>query len=263
MLKEPDEPVLAHRVEERSDIGVQNEVHLPAGDPDTKRIHRIMRAAPRSESIREPKEVFLVDRVQHRSRRPLDDLVLQSGNRERALPSVRLGYIDPPRRRRPIRSPVDPRMQVLKLALEVCFVGLTRQSAHARSRVLLKLAERLSEQFRADVVEERSEPLLLPFPCDFPYAFQRLCHAFPALRPARALLARVPLGLRPWLHRLRSGLLRLVRRLHSYYGGVRLPTSVHHRLRLLAFPMRTRHGWRPDVGSPGSRTRSVRTCQGL
>jgi hypothetical protein len=33
--------------------------------------------------------------------------------------------------------------------------------------------------------------------------------------------------------------LRLVRRLHGYYGGVRLPASVHHRLRLLAFPMRT------------------------
>ena len=28
-------------------------------------------------------------------------------------------------------------------------------------------------------------------------------------------------------------------------------------------PDADRHGWRPDVGSPGSRTRSVRTCQGL
>ena len=38
---------------------------------------------------------------------------------------------------------------------------------------------------------------------------------------------------------LRSGSLCLVRRLHSYYGLVRLPMPVHHRLRLLAFPMRT------------------------
>src|SRR6266404_1699748 len=30
-----------------------------------------------------------------------------------------------------------------------------------------------------------------------------------------------------------------VRRLHSYYGGVRLLMIVHHRLRLLAFPTRT------------------------
>lgn len=42
--------------------------------------------------------------------------------------------------------------------------------------------------------------------------------------------------------------------------------SVHHRLRLLAFPMRTARGIshvRPGMRSPGSRTRSVCTCQGL
>jgi hypothetical protein len=33
--------------------------------------------------------------------------------------------------------------------------------------------------------------------------------------------------------------MRFVRRLHRYYGEVRLLVSVHHRLRLLAFPMRT------------------------
>jgi hypothetical protein len=33
--------------------------------------------------------------------------------------------------------------------------------------------------------------------------------------------------------------LRFVRRLHRYYGGVRLLVSVHHRLWLLTFPMRT------------------------
>src|SRR6516162_10782582 len=34
------------------------------------------------------------------------------------------------------------------------------------------------------------------------------------------------------------GFLRFVRRLHSYYDEVRLLVSVHHRLWLLAFPMR-------------------------
>src|SRR5260221_10110356 len=79
---------------------------------------------------------------------------------------------------------------------------------------------------------------------------------------ARALLARIPLGLHPSLHRLRgswlrrgllrSGSLHLVRRLHSYYGGVRLLVPVRHRLRLLAFPMRTRsaHGLWSDTRAP-------------
>src|SRR5438270_3002868 len=61
----------------------------------------------------------------------------------------------------------------------------------------------------------------------------------PAQCPEHASMARIPLGLGPSLHQLRSRSLCLVRRLHSYYGLVRLPTPVHHRLRLLAFPMRT------------------------
>src|SRR5258708_22944939 len=73
-----------------------------------------------------------------------------------------------------------------------------------------------------------------------------------ALSPIRGPLIAIPLGHRPWLHRLRGGLLRFVRRLHSYYGLVRLPASVHHRLRLLAFPMRTVGlvSRRPDAGPP-------------
>src|SRR3954463_2505650 len=62
---------------------------------------------------------------------------------------------------------------------------------------------------------------------------------FPVLCPARALLARVPLGPRPSLHRLRRRSPGLVRWLPRYYGGVRPLGFVHHRLRLLVFPMRT------------------------
>src|SRR6516164_8976801 len=126
------------------------------------------------QSVRDSEEVFLVDRVQQRDHRPLDDLVLQGHNRERALPTVRLGYVDPPRRQCPIRSPLDPVVQVLELALEVCLVGRPRQSVHTRRGVLLEFVERLFEQVGTDVVEERGEPLLLPFLRDFPYAVQRL-----------------------------------------------------------------------------------------
>src|ERR1700736_3046379 len=43
----------------------------------------------------------------------------------------------------------------------------------------------------------------------------------PAQCPEHALMARIPLGLGPSLHQLRSSPLCLVRRLHSYYGLVR------------------------------------------
>src|SRR5258706_3664661 len=66
-----------------------------------------------------------------------------------------------------------------------------------------------------------------------PYAAQRLGHASPDLRPVRALPIRVSLGPRPSLHRLRHRKTGFVRRLHSYYGGVRLLLIVHRRLTLL------------------------------
>src|SRR5271170_6347410 len=50
-----------------------------------------------------------------------------------------------------------------------------------------------------------------------------------------------------------------------YYGRIRLLVAGHHRLRLLAFPMRTNRGMPPwsTTRPPGSRTKSVCTCQGL
>src|SRR5205814_4958001 len=121
MFHKLDEPLLAHRGEERADVGVQYPVHLRAGDPNHERIHRIVRAASGPEPIREPEEIFLVDRAQHRSRGSLDDLVLKSGDRDRALPTIRLGYINAP------HSPMDAGMQVLEIALKVLLVVPTCQ----------------------------------------------------------------------------------------------------------------------------------------
>src|SRR5262249_11486047 len=114
--------------------------------------------------------------------------------------------------------------------------------------VRLKFVERLFEQIDTDVVEERDELFLLPFPCCFPYALQRMWHAGLALCPGHGLLARISLGPRPWLHwlrcgqlcrgSLRSGLLGLGGRVGSCYGGGRLRVGVRRRVRLVVLPMR-------------------------
>src|SRR5258707_11372200 len=133
---------------------------------------------------------------------------------------------------------MDPCMQISEVLLKVCRIGLPRQPVHPRGGVALEHEERLPEQIDAEVVEERGELLLPPLLSCLPYASERLGHTSPTLCPVCALLACVPLGPRPWLHRLRCRLPGIVRRLHGYYGGVRLPMVVHHRLRLLTFPMR-------------------------
>ena len=44
-----------------------------------------------SEPVREPEEVFLVDRVQHRYHCPLDYLDFERSHSERALAAIRFG----------------------------------------------------------------------------------------------------------------------------------------------------------------------------
>src|SRR6266702_3629728 len=115
---------------------------------------------------------------------------------------------------------MDTCMQVLKVVLEMLLVVPPRHPVHTRRGMFFKREELRFEQVGVDVVEQCGEPLLLPFLRSLPYAFQRMGHAGPARRPGRAMLVRIPFGPRPWLPRFRSGSLRFVRRLHSYYGRV-------------------------------------------
>src|ERR1700730_7824678 len=78
VFQEPNEPFLAHGVEERPDIGVEDEVNLPALECDHERIACIVRPAAGPEPVAEPEEVFLVDGIQHDSGRSLDDFVLKA-----------------------------------------------------------------------------------------------------------------------------------------------------------------------------------------
>ena len=111
-------------------------------------------------------------------------------------------------------------MQIVDPRVEVRLVVVPLHAIHARGGFAFKRVERSPERVGIDVVEERGELSLLPSPCGFPYAVQRLGHAHPALCPVRALLIRVSPGPRPWLHRLRSRSPGFVRRLRGYYAGV-------------------------------------------
>jgi hypothetical protein len=220
VVQEADEPSLVDRIKESRDIGVQYVVHLRAVDPDIQGVQRIVLTALGSESVREPEEFLLVDRVQHGDRGSLDDLILQSGDRERALTAIRLRDVLTPRGPSPVRSSVDLFMQRREILIEVCLVGPPRQPIHAGSGVPLEFAVRQPEQRRADMVEESGELIRCPLLCCLSYAAQRLGHTYPVLSPARVALIRISLGPRPSLHWLRRWLPSFVRRLRRYYGGV-------------------------------------------
>src|SRR4051794_6402224 len=66
----------------------------------------------------------------------------------------------------PIRSPVDPLVQILDPTIEVSLVGLPRQPVHAGGGLSPEGEEGRPEQVGRDVVEERGEPFRLPCPCN-------------------------------------------------------------------------------------------------
>jgi len=69
---------------------------------------------------------------------------------------------------------------------------------------------------------------------------------------------------RQQIHLLLGGARRFVRKLHCYYGRVRLLWSVHRRLRPPAFPARSlQNSARTAQRYPGSQAGDVCACQGL
>jgi hypothetical protein len=141
VIYETDKPFLTDRIEKAPEVRVENAVHLLAGDSNDESVQRIVLAASRSKSTRNPEKVILIDRVQHREGRFLDNFVFEGGNRDRSLSAVRLRYVLPPAWQRPISSPLDLRMQTLKLALKVCLVVPPRQPVHTGRSVTLECVE--------------------------------------------------------------------------------------------------------------------------
>jgi hypothetical protein len=65
-------------------------------------------------------------------------------------------------------------MQISEVSFKVCCISLPCQPIHPRGGFAFEREERSPEQINRDMVQERSEPLLLPLPCGLPYALQRL-----------------------------------------------------------------------------------------
>ena len=139
-----------------------------------------MRPPPRSEPVAEAKKHHLVDRCQdHIHNRLLDDLVLQRRDPERSCPPVRLGYLYPPNRRRPARSPsVQAPVQVEQALIQTLAVHVPRNAVDTGCCVLLQCEVGRTERVRRNVVEERSETFLRVSLCSFPYPGRRLWHAY-------------------------------------------------------------------------------------
>src|ERR1700730_4837769 len=107
-----------------------------------------MLASPRTESIREVREVLFVDRIQYLDRRSLDNLVFQSSHAERPLPPVAFWYVCPTHWLRVIRSSLQSMGEILEIFLEVLYVVSPCLSVYIR------------KSLNAGTSEEETKPLV-------------------------------------------------------------------------------------------------------
>ena len=239
MFEEPSEPFFAHRVEELRNVGVDNVIHLPGVNGRRQGVERVVRSPPRPESVTEAQEVFLVDRVQH-----------VGHGAQRPLAAVRFRYVNPPARRRPIRPAVDSVMQVRELTLEVCFVVPPRYSVDPGGRVLGYRIERGPQSFRCDVMQERGE-----LACDAsarPCVRDVLCGiAFPSVPALGSPCSAAGMPVLFAGFTATSAESDFSRPFIAGYGS-----SPSRRDPATQAP-------RMGERSPGSRTKSFRTCEGL
>src|SRR5262245_62491264 len=114
---------------------------------------------------------------------------------------------------------MNPAMQIDNPILQPRFILLPCHAIHSRRSLTLKCVEAVAQKCNAQMVEQSSEPFMLPFSCYLPHTVQSLGHAFPALCRAHVRLNDVLLGLRPSLPRLRGRSPFVVRLVHRCRVG--------------------------------------------
>ncbi len=264
MLEEPDQPCVRQPVKEAAHVQVQHPVHTSLMKSTEQGIQRFMLVASWPEPIREAEEVGFVNGVEYFHRRSLNEFVFERRDAERSLPPIRLGNVHPTHRLGPVRSALQSMGKVLEIVLKGLAVVPPRLTVYTGCSVPLQLEECKPQSVTpVDVMHQSGELHILVRFCRLSYLFQLTRRADPALSPGRVLLAQVSLGQTPSLHLLRRRCSGFVRRLLRYYGSVRLPVFVRHRLVSLDFPMRPENaGLRVNPGSLNFHTRCVPTCQG-
>src|SRR6185437_3202694 len=149
-------------------------------------------------------KVLLIYCIEDGDHRLLNNLVLQSRNPQWPFPTIDLRYPDSPHRQRPVRSAVNPVVQIDKSFLQTGLILLPSHSVHSRCSFSLERVKALLEQIRCHMVKQVGEPLLFVFPRSLAHTTQSLGHSFPALCRASARFHDVLLGHRPSLRRLRD-----------------------------------------------------------
>jgi hypothetical protein len=139
---------------------------------------------------------------------------------QRALPPVRLRYVHPARRARPVGTAADTAEQAFEVLPQILPVGVPRHLIDTRSSLRVDRHIGRPQASQVDVVQQRGEPRVLVPSCYLSHTVQPAWHARPGTASGTCRTVRVPLGQPPSLHHLRNRFPGVVRRLRRYYEVV-------------------------------------------
>ena len=107
----------------------------------------------RPEAVAETDEIFLVDTLQGRADRVLDDLVFKRRDPQRTFSSIRLFNVYSLGRRRPKGSAVNATMEIADAIFQVLLVFVPGNSIDADGCCLAELVKARCQQFGIDVMK--------------------------------------------------------------------------------------------------------------
>ena len=237
MREHPEQPLVVYRVEEASDVRVEDPVHVLCHKRGVQRLQGLVRTPSGPEAVREAQEVDFVDGAEDLGDRALDDFVLERGDAEWPLSAIRFRDVHAPYREGAVRTAPDPAMQAFQLCIQVLLVRRDGLPIDSCCSLPLQTSKRSGERVDVHMMKQCRELRPLVSRCCLVDAHEIRRHRSPALRPDDGFLVPSCLRPAPSLHTP-----RFLRRLHRYYGPVRLPTSA----RLVA------SGFHRDVSPPAT-----------
>ena len=113
---------------------------------------------------------------------------------ERPQPPIGFRDVHPPRRPRPVRTPVNPSMEICEVVLQLQPVIRPRDPVHPGRSLGLQHPIRRPQTIDINVVQERGEPRFPVHCCHSAHTTKLTQRALPGTESGARFTGRVPLG---------------------------------------------------------------------
>ena len=173
VVQKAGHPLVVEVVEEPLQIGVQQPVDPLGVRRHQHRVGGLQRTSIGSKPVAETLEVAFIDAFQHQRRGPLDDLVFQRGNSDRALTAIAFGNVDATHRGRPVTVASQTSGEIRQPDLQVCRIVVPGLLVDPRGGVPVERVERRAQHLgRVDVMKQGGQSAHLGPRCRLPYPVQ-------------------------------------------------------------------------------------------